>query len=653
MPAYDAFLLVSFGGPEGPDEVMPFLENVTRGRGIPPERLASVAEHYYAVGGVSPINQQCRDLLAAVRADFSASGLSLPVYWGNRNWTPYLTDTVRAMADDGVRRAVALVTSAYSSYSSCRQYLDDIERARAAVGPDAPRIDKIRRFFNHPGFIEPFAESTRAALATLPADLRDDAHLVFTAHSVPVAMAEASGPGGGHRYVAELTEAARLIAERAGGGTHPHTLAYQSRSGPPSQPWLEPDVCDHLGDLAKSGTQAVVVIPVGFVSDHMEVRHDLDVEAAQSADSLGLAFARAATPGSHPRFASMVTELVRERLALPDEAGHRPRSGTWACRPGLSGGLLPVRRARRPAQGGRRGIVGMTGTQADEDAEALLRIAVAAAGEAGRLLASWRGDERPEVVETKSSPTDVVTEMDRRSEALITSRIRAHRPGDAVLGEEGGQTAGGPAGGESDGGRPGRVRWVVDPLDGTVNYLYGLFDWAVSIAAEVDGTVVAGVVEVPRHGETFTAVAGQGAWLHRGEARVALHCTSGVPLGQALVGTGFGYDSGRRRVQGEVIAALLPYVRDIRRGGSAAVDLCSVAAGRLDAFFERGLNYWDFAAGGLIAREAGAAVGGLAGKTESTSMAVAAGPGLYQQLDTFLTKLNPERDAQRSQERDG
>ncbi len=318
MPAYDAFLLVSFGGPEGPGEVMPFLENVTRGRGIPPERLASVAEHYYAVGGVSPINQQCRDLLAAVRADFSASGLSLPVYWGNRNWTPYLTDTVRAMADDGVRRAVALVTSAYSSYSGCRQYLDDIERARAAVGSDAPRIDKIRRFFNHPGFIEPFAASTRAALATLPADLRDDAHFVFTAHSVPVAMAEASGPGGGHRYVAELTEAARLIAERAG-DTHPHTLAYQSRSGAPSQPWLEPDVGDHLGDLAKSGTKAVVVIPVGFVSDHMEVRHDLDVEAAQSADSLGLAFARAATPGSHPRFAAMVTELVTERLALQDD----------------------------------------------------------------------------------------------------------------------------------------------------------------------------------------------------------------------------------------------------------------------------------------------------------------------------------------------
>ena len=291
----------------------------------------------------------------------------------------------------------------------------------------------------------------------------------------------------------------------------------------------------------------------------------------------------------------------------------------------------------------------MTVPQAGEDPGTLLRIAVAAAAEAGRLLASWRGDERPEVVQTKSSPTDIVTEMDRRSEALITTRIRAHRPGDTVLGEEGGQTAGGPVG---DGGQPGRVRWIVDPLDGTVNYLYGLRDWAVSIAAEVDGSVVAGVVEVPRHGETFTAATGQGAWLHRGEAKLALHCSPGVPLDRALVGTGFGYDPGRRLVQGEVVAALLPCIRDIRRGGSASVDLCSVAAGRLDAFYERGLNYWDFAAGGLIAREAGALVGGLAGRIESTSMTVAAGPGLYQQLESFLSKLNPERDAQRSQERE-
>jgi len=320
MPSYDAFLLVSFGGPEGPDDVMAFLANVTRGRNVPPERLASVAEHYHAFGGVSPLNQRCRDLLVAVRADFAASGLSLPLYWGNRNWTPYLADTVRQMAEDGVRRAVAFVTSAYSSYSGCRQYLDDIERARAAVGPCAPQIDKIRRFFNHPGFIEPFADNARAALATLPAEVRDQAHLVFTAHSVPLAMAEASGPAAEPgRYMTELTEAARLIAERTGTGTHPWSMAYQSRSGPPSQPWLEPDVRDHLGELAKSGTRAVVVIPAGFVSDHMEVRHDLDVEAAETADALGLAFGRAATPGTSPRFASMITELVQERLARPDD----------------------------------------------------------------------------------------------------------------------------------------------------------------------------------------------------------------------------------------------------------------------------------------------------------------------------------------------
>ena len=285
------------------------------------------------------------------------------------------------------------------------------------------------------------------------------------------------------------------------------------------------------------------------------------------------------------------------------------------------------------------------------DPEALLRIAMDAAGQAGQLLASWRGDERPEVIDTKSSPTDVVTEMDRRSEALITEWIRAIRPGDTVLGEEGGQTLGGY---ESDAaGDQARVRWVVDPLDGTVNYLYGLPDWAVSIAAEVDGTILAGVVEVPRYGETFTAVAGQGAWLYRSgdsQAAIPLRCASGVPLGQALVGTGFGYDSARRQVQGEVVAALLPQVRDIRRGGSAAVDLCSVAAGRMDAFFERGLNYWDYAAGGLIAREAGALVGGLSGRPESTAMTVAAGPGLFGSLAAFLTRLDPERDAPRSRE---
>ena len=328
MPDYDAFLLVSFGGPEGPDDVMPFLRNVTRGRGIPDERLAAVAEHYYAAGGVSPINQQCRDLTGALRDAFPAAGLDLPIYWGNRNWDPYLTGTVATMAADGVRQAVAFVTSAYSSFSSCRQYLDDLDRARAEVGPAAPRIDKIRRFFNHPGFIEPFAAGARAALEQLPPRARARAPLVFTAHSVPVVMAEASGPpkppgprapeawgaGTGGRYVAELTEASRLITERIPGEGRPWQLVYQSRSGPPSQPWLEPDVLDHLADLAKEGAPGAVIIPVGFVSDHMEVQHDLDLEAAETARDLGLPVARAATPWYHPGFRDLVVDLVRERL---------------------------------------------------------------------------------------------------------------------------------------------------------------------------------------------------------------------------------------------------------------------------------------------------------------------------------------------------
>ena len=321
MPAYDAFLLLSFGGPEGPDDVLPFLENVTRGRGVPAERLAEVAEHYYAVGGASPINAQCRELLANIRA----AGLDLPMYWGNRNWRPFLTDTVREMADAGVERAIAFVTSAYSSYSACRQYYDDLDAAIAAVGPRAPRIDKIRPYFNHPGFIEPFAASVADALATLPDGAQGATRLICTAHSVPVGMAAASGsqtagtaaPGAaGGRYAAELGEASRLIAERAVDGSLPFDLVYQSRSGPPSVPWLAPDVNDHLRLLAAGGDVAgVVVAPVGFVSDHMEVIHDLDVEAAETAAALGLAFARAKAPGSTPRFAQMVCELVAERTA--------------------------------------------------------------------------------------------------------------------------------------------------------------------------------------------------------------------------------------------------------------------------------------------------------------------------------------------------
>lgn len=260
----------------------------------------------------------------------------------------------------------------------------------------------------------------------------------------------------------------------------------------------------------------------------------------------------------------------------------------------------------------------------------LLAIAIDAALAAGRLLASRDG--RVQVAATKSSPTDVVTEMDRQAEELIRSRILAARPADAILGEEGGQTGDAP------------VRWIIDPLDGTVNYLYGLHDWAVSIAAEVSGVIVAGIVNVPRRDEMFGATLGEGAWLQSGEGRVALRCGPGVPLGQALVATGFGYRAARRKVQGEVVAAVLPRVRDIRRGGVASVDLCSVAAGRVDGFYERGLNYWDYAAGELIATEAGAVVGGLGGASASSSMAIAAGPSLFGELADMLAGLDAERD---------
>jgi protoporphyrin/coproporphyrin ferrochelatase len=311
MAPYDAVLLVSFGGPEGPADVIPFLQNVTAGRSIPPERLEQVAEHYHRFGGVSPINQQCRDLIAAVEKDFAARGVALPVYWGNRNWNPYLADTLAEMAEAGVSRALAFVTSAYSSFSSCRQYLNDIARARDQVGDRAPQVDKIRQYFNHPGFIASFAAATTDAARSVDGG-DDDFDLIFTAHSIPVSMADASGPAGG-AYQAQLADAARLVAAEIG-YQRPWHLAYSSRSGPPSQPWLEPDINELLAQLATAGSRAVVVVPIGFVSDHMEVKFDLDVEAAQTARQLGLSFARAATPGTDPRFVSMITDLVSERL---------------------------------------------------------------------------------------------------------------------------------------------------------------------------------------------------------------------------------------------------------------------------------------------------------------------------------------------------
>ena len=322
----DALLVLSFGGPEGPDEVRPFLENVVRGRGVPPERLDAVEEHYRHFGGVSPLNARNRELIAAVR-----ERTDLPVYFGNRNWHPLAEDTVAEMARDGVRRALVFATSAYGGYSACRQYHEDVARARKAVGDGAPELVKLRHFFDHPGFVAANADAVRAARATLPAQLRDRARVVFTAHSVPSAADAAAGvpSDGGHRYSRQVAEAARLVAEElvaeelvaeelgAGG----FDVVWQSRSGPPQVPWLEPDIVDHLDALAATGVEAVVVAPVGFVSDHVEVIWDLDTEARERAEELGIAFARAATAGPDPRFADMVVELVAEHTAAAAPRG--------------------------------------------------------------------------------------------------------------------------------------------------------------------------------------------------------------------------------------------------------------------------------------------------------------------------------------------
>jgi ferrochelatase len=301
----DAIVLVSFGGPEGMDDVLPFLRNVTRGRGIPDERLAQVATQYELFGGVSPINASNRALVAALEAELAASGPALPVYWGNRNWEPYLTDVVETMRADGVRRALAFVTSAFSSYSGCRQYREDIAGAQRAAGDGSPEIHKLRVYFDHPGFIEPMAANTGRALATLPAALRPTARLVFTAHSIPLSMAATSD------YEVQLRTAAGLVAERVP-GAHEWDLVWQSRSGPPSQPWLEPDIVDHLTALHAGVCDAVVVIPIGFTSDHLEVRFDLDTQARARADELGLPMARASTVGTDPAFVGMIRELVVE-----------------------------------------------------------------------------------------------------------------------------------------------------------------------------------------------------------------------------------------------------------------------------------------------------------------------------------------------------
>jgi ferrochelatase len=348
--AYDAVLFVSFGGPDGPDDVLPFLENVLRGRNVPRERMLEVAEHYQHFGGKSPINEQNLALIKAVRGELDQRGPRLPIYWGNRNWHPLLADTLREMADAGVKRAIAFVTSGFSCYSGCRQYRENIAAAAELLGSQSPVVDKIRVFFNHPGFVAPMAENLKRAMASLPPERRGDTTVLFTAHSIPLSMAE------GSRYRLQLEESCRLVAEAAGAANW--KLVFQSRSGPPSQPWLEPDVCDEIRSRHAAGCRSLVIAPIGFISDHMEVLYALDTAAADLCGALDIAMARAATVGTAPAFVGMIRDLIAERAwNLPERpalgllpASHdvcpidccpAPQRPAAAGRPGADGGGRP------------------------------------------------------------------------------------------------------------------------------------------------------------------------------------------------------------------------------------------------------------------------------------------------------------------------
>jgi ferrochelatase len=318
--SYEALLVVSFGGPEKPDDVMPFLENVLRGRNVPRERMLEVAEHYYHFGGRSPINDHNRELIASLKDLLNREGPHIPVYWGNRNWHPFLADTLRQMRDDGIKYVGAFITSAYASYSGCRQYLDDIGKAQEQVGAGAPDVCRLRFFHNNPGFIEPLVRNVQTAMSRFPAP----PHVAFTAHSVPISMADSSP------YVGQLTETCQLIAGALG-----HTdwkLVYQSRSGPPGQPWLEPDIGDHIRQLHAAGRRDIIIAPVGFISDHMEVIYDLDTEAAGLCEQLGMHMERAKTVGTAPEFVRLIRDLLLApcRVCEPDccPRPQRPTAGT-------------------------------------------------------------------------------------------------------------------------------------------------------------------------------------------------------------------------------------------------------------------------------------------------------------------------------------
>ena len=352
---YDALLLVSFGGPEKPDDVLPFLRNVTAGRDIPDSRLEEVGEHYFQMGGRSPINDQNRELIDAIESDLTANGVKIPVYWGNRNWAPFLRDALEQMRADGITRAAAILTSAYSSYSGCRQYRENLAAAVAEV-PGAPRIDRLRQYFNHPGFIEPLVDATLAALADLPEDARRGGHLAFVTHAIPVDMNDSSGPRGG-AYVAQHHVVMGEIIERVReetGHRYPCELVFCSRSGRPQDPWLEPDVNDHLRSLRSRDVPGVVVVPIGFVSDHMEVIYDLDTEAQTTAEQIGLPFARAATAGVDPRFVAMVRDLLLERGAVErGESPERAAEGSDPLWDVCAAGCCRNPRGPKPALAGR------------------------------------------------------------------------------------------------------------------------------------------------------------------------------------------------------------------------------------------------------------------------------------------------------------
>lgn len=356
--AYDAILLAGFGGPEGQDDVIPFLRNVTAGRGIPDERLEDVATHYRHFGGISPINGQNRRLRTALQTELDQRGLDLPVYWGNRNWDPYLSDALRAAHQAGHTTLLAIATSAYASYSSCRQYREDIADALADTGlSETLQVDKVRQFFDHPGFVTPFVEGVREALATLNSRGAQNVEVLFATHSIPTADAERSGPrdldlAPGGAYATQHHAVAEQVMQRAGADRTPWQVVYQSRSGPPTQPWLEPDINDAISDLA-GRRDAVVIVPLGFLSDHMEVLWDLDTEALQTAARHELAAIRVPTPGTHPAFVRGLADLIQERRAAPppEERPALTCLGPWqdVCRPGC---CENVRRGFRPAVAG-------------------------------------------------------------------------------------------------------------------------------------------------------------------------------------------------------------------------------------------------------------------------------------------------------------